>query len=91
MFFCYSEGSSGSGGSSGVPKPFDDKNLIGFLIGASLVVFYVLYQNSYEEITWRQFLSNHLFQDNVDRLEVVNKKWVRVINKNQQGVCLIPG
>lgn len=46
------------------------------------------YLNSYREITWREFISSFLFQDRVERLEVVNKKWVRVIlnQRNSQEV-----
>jgi AFG3 family protein len=32
----------------------------------------------YKEITWKEFITNYLSRGIVDKLEVVNKKWVRV-------------
>ena len=32
----------------------------------------------YKEITWREFVNNHLTKGTVEKLEVINKKWVRI-------------
>ena len=32
----------------------------------------------YKEITWKEFINNYLSRGIVDKLEVVNKKWVRI-------------
>lgn len=32
----------------------------------------------YKEITWKEFVNNYLSRGVVDKLEVVNKKWVRI-------------
>ncbi|CAG2104005.1 unnamed protein product [Medioppia subpectinata] len=32
----------------------------------------------YKEITWKEFINNYLSRGVVDKLEVVNKKWVRI-------------
>jgi AFG3 family protein len=36
----------------------------------------------YREISWKEFVESHLARDNVDRLEVVNNKWVKVVSKS---------
>lgn len=36
------------------------------------------YEMSYKEITWKDFVNNYLARGHVEKLEVVNKKWVRV-------------
>ncbi|XP_014782785.1 AFG3-like protein 2 isoform X2 [Octopus bimaculoides] len=64
--------------------PFMDPNdpnsriLLGVLTGVGLVSLVGLYQTQYREITWKEFLSNYLTRQTVEKLEVVNKKWVRV-------------
>lgn len=55
-----------------------------------ITVFAIMeYYNSYREITWRDFVGSYLSKGNVDRLEVVNKRWVRVLLKSKEQVCLI--
>ena len=44
------------------------------------------YLNSFKEITWRDFVHNYLTKSNIDRLEVVNKKWVKVVLKSREEV-----
>ncbi|XP_042235457.1 AFG3-like protein 2 [Homarus americanus] len=36
------------------------------------------YQMGYREITWKEFAKNYLAKGIVEKLEVINKKWVRV-------------
>lgn len=40
----------------------------------------------YREITWRDFVNEYLIKERVHRLDVVNKKWVRVVLKNPEMV-----
>ncbi|XP_073744132.1 mitochondrial inner membrane m-AAA protease component AFG3L2 isoform X2 [Callorhinus ursinus] len=42
------------------------------------VMFYFLFRSSGREITWKDFVNNYLSKGVVDRLEVVNKRFVRV-------------
>lgn len=77
-------GSGGSGGSSGDPNKspnFDQLAMIGGgLVAAFAAYAYLVYSRSGEEITWKDFLNNYLAKGTVERLEVVNKKFVRVIS-----------
>ncbi|XP_076469956.1 mitochondrial inner membrane m-AAA protease component AFG3L2-like [Babylonia areolata] len=65
-------------------NPFTDPNdpntkvLIGLITGVGLVGLLGLYQNQYREITFKDFVNGYLTRGIVDKLEVVNKKWVRV-------------
>ncbi|XKL69629.1 hypothetical protein PGB90_007398 [Kerria lacca] len=73
---------SKSGGGSG--KSFGNDNnrdkLTMYVVGGAVVciTIYAIYEMSYKEITWKEFINNYLARGVVDRLEVVNKKWVRV-------------
>lgn len=75
--FSFSFGKTGRG-------PFLDPNdpnskvLLGILTGIGLVGLVGLYQTQYREITWKEFLSLYLMRNNVEKLEVINKKWVRI-------------
>jgi AFG3 family protein len=42
---------------------------------------------SYHEITWKEFVNSYLSRGNVERLVVVNSKWVRVelLDGNAEG------
>ncbi|XP_034232675.1 AFG3-like protein 2 [Thrips palmi] len=78
-------GSGGSGGNEGdsqKPNPdFDKLALIGGgLVAAFAAYSYLVFSRSGEEITWKDFLNNYLSKGTVERLEVVNKKFVRVIS-----------
>ena len=54
------------------------------------IIAYAFYANRYREIKWRDFLSEYLLQNRVDHLEVVNKRWVRVIldKSHNEPVCV---
>ncbi|KAM4706010.1 mitochondrial inner membrane m-AAA protease component AFG3L2 [Rhinophrynus dorsalis] len=63
--------------------PWDDKEFrfyfmasAGFWAG---ITYYFFFRNAGREITWKDFVNNYLSKDVVDRLEVVNKRFVRVI------------
>jgi len=69
---------SGGGGPSSEGK--NNNTLFNSIIGANVaIVLYFLYkQLKYQEITWKDF-TWQLGSNNVEKLEVVNNKWVRVI------------
>ncbi|XP_028921437.1 AFG3-like protein 2 isoform X1 [Ornithorhynchus anatinus] len=62
--------------------PWDDKEFRLYFVGSALfwatVVFYFFFKSSGREITWKDFVNNYLSKGVVDRLEVVNKRFVRV-------------
>ncbi|KAL5020882.1 hypothetical protein ScPMuIL_000037 [Solemya velum] len=65
-------------------NPFMDPNdpnsrlLVGLIAGLGIVALIGMSQTQYREITWKEFLSGYLSRGSVEKLEVVNKKWVRV-------------
>ncbi|XP_046411445.1 AFG3-like protein 2 isoform X1 [Neodiprion fabricii] len=69
---------SGSGGK--IPQSSNKDPLMIFCgVGAFLLFGYFAYsQMGYKEITWRDFLNSYMSKGIVEKLEVVNKKWVRV-------------
>ncbi|XP_015586100.1 AFG3-like protein 2 [Cephus cinctus] len=71
---------SRSGGSGKSAEGGDkEKWLAVGVIGAISVIGLFLYSDyGYKEITWREFVYSYLNKGIVDKLEVVNKKWVRV-------------
>ncbi|KAK0180761.1 hypothetical protein PV327_003112 [Microctonus hyperodae] len=72
----------GSGGGGG-GKPFEggerDKWILAGIVGAvGIIGSMVFFDVNSKEITWREFAYSYLNKGIVDKLEVVNKKWVRV-------------
>lgn len=67
---------SGRKGNPNDNRQFFIKALIG--VNAVAVLIYVYNQMKYQEITWKDF-TWQLGSNNVEKLEVVNNKWVRVI------------
>ncbi|XP_033849104.3 AFG3-like protein 2 [Acipenser ruthenus] len=63
--------------------PWDDKEFRLYFMGCAAfwaaVTYYFFFWNSGREVTWKDFLNNYLSKGFVDRLEVVNKRYVRVI------------
>ncbi len=60
---------------------------LALLAGGGIVFFAIMqYYNSFREITWRDFSNNYLNKGNIERLEVVNKKWVKIILKSKEKV-----
>ncbi|GCB60192.1 hypothetical protein scyTo_0012691 [Scyliorhinus torazame] len=43
------------------------------------LTYYVFFRNIGREVTWKDFVNNYLSKGIVDRLEVVNKRYVRVV------------
>lgn len=83
----------GSGGGRGNDKDGDKSGrsippLVGYIIAANVaLILYFLYDSSgYQEITWKDF-TWQLGSNAVEKLEVVNNKWVRVVRAagNQDG------
>ncbi|XP_051826444.1 AFG3-like protein 2 [Antechinus flavipes] len=62
--------------------PWDDKEFrmyfVWSLLSWAVIMFYIFFKNSGREITWKDFVNNYLSKGVVDRLEVVNKRFVRV-------------
>ncbi|KAK1173689.1 AFG3-like protein 2 [Acipenser oxyrinchus oxyrinchus] len=63
--------------------PWDDKEFRLYFMGCAAfwaaVTYYFFFWNSGREVTWKDFLNNYLSKGFVDRLEVVNKRYARVI------------
>lgn len=57
-----------------------DPNYLNWALGGALGVLTLLalYESRYKEITWKEFINNFLTRGTVEKLEVVNKKWVKV-------------
>ncbi|XP_062260174.1 AFG3-like protein 2 [Platichthys flesus] len=63
--------------------PWDDKEFrLYFLSGVAFwttVTYYFLFRDGGREVTWKDFVNNYLSKGAVERLEVVNKRYVKVI------------
>ncbi|XP_032645487.1 mitochondrial inner membrane m-AAA protease component AFG3L2 isoform X5 [Chelonoidis abingdonii] len=63
--------------------PWDDKEFRFYFMSSSIfwatVTYFFFFRNSGREITWKDFVNNYLSKGMVDRLEVVNKRFVRVV------------
>uniref|UniRef100_A0A2K5RQ43 AAA+ ATPase domain-containing protein n=1 Tax=Cebus imitator TaxID=2715852 RepID=A0A2K5RQ43_CEBIM len=62
--------------------PWDDKDFRGLAFlaaGVAMGFFYLCFRDPGREITWKHFVQCYLARGLVDRLEVVNKQFVRVI------------
>jgi len=46
--------------------------------GAVVGIYFVSVQMNYKEITWKEFVNTYLYKGDVDRLTVINNKWVKV-------------
>ena len=56
------------------------KPMLPFIAGIVSIIAYMHFNDQYKEITWREFVQDYLSKNNFQRLEVINKKWVRVIS-----------
>uniref|UniRef100_A0A8C8JS52 AAA+ ATPase domain-containing protein n=1 Tax=Oncorhynchus tshawytscha TaxID=74940 RepID=A0A8C8JS52_ONCTS len=63
--------------------PWDDKEFrMYFLSGAAfwtMVTYFFFLREGGREVTWKDFVNNYLSKDVVDRLEVINKRYVKVV------------
>uniref|UniRef100_A0A8D3BPK6 AAA+ ATPase domain-containing protein n=1 Tax=Scophthalmus maximus TaxID=52904 RepID=A0A8D3BPK6_SCOMX len=68
--------------------PWDDKEFgMYFLIGATFwttATYYIFFRDRRREVTWKDFVNNYLPKGVVDRLEVVNKRYVKVVFTAEQ-------
>jgi len=75
-------GGSNSGGGGGFGNMSDpEKQKMASMVGlglAAILGMTILSQMNYREISWKEFVSQHLSRGNVERLEVVNNKWVKI-------------
>ncbi len=79
-------GGGGGGGGSTPNAPFgmNNNSFIGFVAGILLVAAFAYYEGRYNEIKMRDFISDYLLKNRVDRVEVVNKRWARVVLDKSQ-------
>ena len=73
--------SGGGGGSGGGGMNDQDKQKWMQLIGMGVVAavgLAVMNESRYREISWKEFVSSYLAAGRVEKLEVVNNKWVKV-------------
>ncbi|XP_072219341.1 mitochondrial inner membrane m-AAA protease component AFG3L2 isoform X2 [Leuresthes tenuis] len=63
--------------------PWDEKEFRMFLlIGMAFwtaVTYYFFFRDGGREVTWKDFVNNYLSKGVVDRLEVINKRYVKVV------------
>ncbi|XP_073487412.1 mitochondrial inner membrane m-AAA protease component AFG3L2 isoform X1 [Aquarana catesbeiana] len=63
--------------------PWDDNQFRAFFLSSlglwMVATYFIFYRRTQVEITWKDFINNYLSQGLVDRLQVVNKRYVRVI------------
>ncbi|GLH13654.1 26S proteasome regulatory subunit 8 [Gryllus bimaculatus] len=74
-------GGSGPGGPKGFASDGGERErwlAVGALAAVGLLGTIAFYEMSYTEIAWKEFVHTYLSRGIVDKLEVVNKKWVRV-------------
>lgn len=69
--FNFSFGGGGEGNNSAYLK-------MGFAVAATLLGVLAVNEMKYKEVTWKEFINNYLARGSVEKLAVVNKKWVRV-------------
>ncbi|CAB3362208.1 Hypothetical predicted protein [Cloeon dipterum] len=66
------------GGGSGPNKERDQWFMIAMFVTMAAIGAIAYFEMGYKEITWKDFVNNFLGKGIVEKLEVVNKKWVRV-------------
>ncbi|XP_035770837.1 AFG3-like protein 2 [Neolamprologus brichardi] len=63
--------------------PWDDKEFRMYLLSGvafwTTVTYYFFLRDGGREVTWKDFVNNYLSKGVVDRLEVVNKRYVKVV------------
>ncbi|KAL3283766.1 hypothetical protein HHI36_017936 [Cryptolaemus montrouzieri] len=74
-------GGTGNRGSGG--KPFGDNErdkwyMLGAGVALAFLATVTFWEMGYKEIGWKEFVHSYLARGIVEKLEVVNKKWVRV-------------
>lgn len=64
--------------SSGSPEDTNKYVSYAIIAGLSFLGYIAYNELKYKEITWKEFINNYLSRGAVEKLEVINKKWVRV-------------
>ncbi|XP_034534443.1 AFG3-like protein 2 isoform X2 [Notolabrus celidotus] len=63
--------------------PWDDREFrMYFLSGVAFwttITYYFFFRDGGREVTWKDFVNNYLSKGAVDRLEVINKRYVKVV------------
>ncbi|XP_059200499.1 AFG3-like protein 2 [Centropristis striata] len=63
--------------------PWDDKEFRMYFLSATAfwttVMYYIFFRDGGREVTWKDFVNNYLSKGVVDRLEVINKRYVKVV------------
>ncbi|XP_074543948.1 mitochondrial inner membrane m-AAA protease component AFG3L2 [Halichoeres trimaculatus] len=63
--------------------PWDDKDFRMYFLGSTAfwtaVMYYFFFRDGGREVTWKDFVNNFLSKGVVDRLEVINKRYVKVV------------
>ncbi|CAG4954967.1 unnamed protein product [Parnassius apollo] len=77
--FSGSSGSGRGGARGGFDNPDRDKWMMFGAMGVvTLLASIAYFELRYREISWRDFVNMYLNKGTVEKLEVINKKWVRV-------------
>ncbi|XP_059476994.1 AFG3-like protein 2 isoform X2 [Neocloeon triangulifer] len=74
----WSFGSFGGSGGGGPNKERDQWFMLAVFVTMAAIGAIAFFEMGYKEITWKDFVNNFLGKGIVEKLEVVNKKWVRV-------------
>lgn len=67
-----------SGGEGGKGPEWSPGSSLLVTIAIAIVAYLGINEFRHKEITWKDFTQNYLNRGSVEKLEVVNKKWVRV-------------
>merc|ERR1719300_1004965 len=82
----FDKSKGGGGGGGGGSNNDEQKRQLLKTYGAAAATILALYllndQMGYREITWKDFVGQYLSKNRVERLAVVNNKWVNVILKD---------
>ncbi|XP_013186303.2 AFG3-like protein 2 [Amyelois transitella] len=85
--FSNTGGGRGGGGRGGYEGQDREKWMMFSAMGVmTLLASFAYFEMRYKEISWRDFVNLYLNKGTVEKLEVINKKWVRV--KLQPGSAL---
>ncbi|KAL7733120.1 hypothetical protein ACLKA6_004643 [Drosophila palustris] len=97
MFSNSSRGPAGRGPTTPGGRPLGEGGggdrerwiLLGAIGAVVLIGSFAFFEMGYKEISWKEFVNSYLTKGLVEKLEVVNKKWVRVrlqASHNSSGV-----
>ncbi|XP_075159733.1 AFG3 like matrix AAA peptidase subunit 2 [Haematobia irritans] len=78
--------SGGGGGKGGQGRPIGEGGdgnreklvILGAIAAVGVIASLAFFEMGYKEISWKEFVTTYLNRGVVEKLEVVNKKWVRV-------------